>query len=507
MGFQQLNQKKNASWGVNYGYTNLALAFQWIDQQQDYMQAPEVHTLDANFRIKTSEKGILKYYGYMTANRLAFTTPSLDSNGMFDRFALRNFNVYHNLSWKEQLAPKWRLQAGFSFSNNRDDLSLGLQDSSGKNIDAGALAWIKQFDVENRGLYANARLVMQKRFRGLTALRFGTEYNHSTDRSNFIAFNGQRFPGTIRENLFALFAEQDLYITNQLAGKLGMRAEYSALLNRYNIAPRISFAYKLGRNGQASLAYGQFFQNPELRHLPALQPLLFQKATHYIAQYQRTTNLTTLRAEIFFKQYDQLIKTAQVNQQLRASGNDGWGEAAGFELFWRDKKTIKNLDYWISYSYLDTRRDFGNFPFAITPHFAAKHTASLVMKKFVTPWKTNINLSYSYASGRPFYNIQPDAINNGKFVFADRGITIPYHNLSVAFNYLPNIGKKDAKTFIVYVLSVNNVLNFRQQFGYNYSWNGQRRQEIVPPSRMFVFAGVFISLGVDRTEDAINNNL
>lgn len=506
-GFQKLNKKKTASWGINYGYSNLDLAFSLIKQQQDYSKSPGGHTADANFRIKTSKNGMLKYYGYYTYNSLAFTVPSLDSLGYLDRFSLKNGNMYHNLSWKEQFKNKWRLNAGISYSNNRDDLRFGMTDASKNDVVLGNLGFAKNFDLENRGDYFNTKLVIEKKFKGLSAFRFGTEYNHSKDRINFIAVNGQRFPSTIKENIFSLFAEQDVYITNNLAGKFGIRAERSELLNQNNIAPRMSLAYKVGKNAQASLAYGQFFQNPELRNLPAVNPLNFQKATHYIAQYQKTTNLTTFRVEAFYKEYDDLVKTGLVNNQPRAVSNAGFGDAKGFELFWRDKKTIKNLDYWISYSFLDTKRDFANFPFAITPNFAAKHTASVVMKKFVTKWKTNVNLSYNFASSRPFYNIQPEAGNTGKFVFADRGMIDPYHNISFALNYLPKIGKKDAKTFVVYVLSVSNVLNFKQQFGYNYSFNGQRRQEIVPPSRQFIFLGAFFSFGVDRSEDAININL
>lgn len=506
-GFQKLNKKKTASWGINYGYSNLDLAFSLIKQQQDYSKSPGGHTADANFRIKTSKNGMLKYYGYYTYNSLAFTVPSLDSLGYLDRFSLKNGNMYHNLSWKEQFKNKWRLNAGISYSNNRDDLRFGMTDASKNDVVLGNLGFAKNFDLENRGDYFNTKLVIEKKFKGLSAFRFGTEYNHSKDRINFIAVNGQRFPSTIKENIFSLFAEQDVYITNNLAGKFGVRAERSELLNQNNIAPRISLAYKVGKNAQASLAYGQFFQNPELRNLPAVNPLNFQKATHYIAQYQKTTNLTTFRVEAFYKEYDDLVKTGLVNNQPRAVSNAGFGDAKGFELFWRDKKTIKNLDYWISYSFLDTKRDFANFPFAITPNFAAKHTASVVMKKFVTKWKTNVNLSYNFASSRPFYNIQPEAGNTGKFVFADRGMIDPYHNISFALNYLPKIGKKDAKSFVVYVLSVSNVLNFKQQFGYNYSFNGQRRQEIVPPSRQFIFLGAFFSFGVDRSEDAININL
>jgi vitamin B12 transporter len=506
-GFQKLNKKKTASWGVNYGYTNLDLAFAVIKQQQDYSKTPGGHLADFNFRIKTSKNGMLKYYGYYSYNALAFTVPSLDSLGYLDRFSLKNGNHYHNLSWKEQFKNKWRMNIGVSYSNNRDDLRFGMQDLNKNDVILGNLAFAKNFDIKNRGNYFNTKLVLEKRFKGLNALRFGSEYNNSNDQIDFALFNGLRFPSTIKENIYALFAEQDVYITNNLAGKFGVRAERSELFNQNNIAPRASLAYKLSKNSQASLAYGQFFQTPEIRNMPSLNPLDFQKATHYIAQYQSTTNLTTFRVEAFYKEYDNLVKTGLVNNQQRAESNAGFGDAKGFELFWRDKKTIKNLDYWISYSFLDTKRDFANFPFAITPNFAAKHNASLVVKKFVTKWKTNVNFSYNFASSRPYYNIQPDAANNGKFVFADRGMIDPYHNVSFALNYLPKIGKKDAKSFVVYVLSVSNVFNFKQQFGYNYSFNGQRRQEIVPPSRQFIFIGAFFSFGVDRSEDAINSNL
>jgi vitamin B12 transporter len=44
-------------------------------------------------------------------------------------------------------------------------------------------------------------------------------------------------------------------------------------------------------------------------------------------------------------------------------------------------------------------------------------------------------------------------------------------------------------------------------YGYNYSYNGMHKEAITPPSKRFYFIGVFLSWGVDRTQDAINNNL
>ena len=338
----------------------------------------------------------------------------------------------------------------------------------------------------------------------MSAIRFGGEYNFSNDRLIYTAYNNQRYPNAVKEHIKAAFAESDIYATNDLAIKAGLRFEHSAILDKINIAPRLSLAYKLGKGTQASLAYGIFYQNPERRYLPSPTALTFMKATHYIAQFQRSINQQTLRVEVFYKKYDNLVKTGITNFTESAINNNGFGDASGFEFFWRDKKTIKNFDYWVSYSYLDTKRDFLNFPFAITPNFAAKHTASLVAKKFVQQLKMNLNASYNYSSGRPYYNIGFDGTN---YKFNDRGTIPDYHNVSFAINYLPKIGKKDAKSFAVYVLQVSNIFNIKQTFGYQYSYNGYRKEAIVPTSRMFVYIGAFLSFGVDRSDEVINNSL
>jgi hypothetical protein len=334
-------------------------------------------------------------------------------------------------------------------------------------------------------------------------IRFGGEYNQSDEKSDYTIYNGQTFPGSLKANIKSVLAESDIYITNKLAAKIGTRFEKSSLIDKTNIAPRFSLAYKLSKQAQASLAYGIFYQTPESRYLPSASAanLVFMKATHYIAQYMKVTSVRTFRAEIFYKKYDNLVKTGLVSGRDAAINNNGFGDAKGFEFFWRDKKTIKNVDYWISYSFLDTKRDFLNFPYATTPNFAAKHTASIVMKKFVQAWKMQFNGAYNYASSRPYYNIRFDG---SKYYFADMGKVQDYHNFSVAFNYLPSIGKENTKNFAVYVLSISNAFGIKQVYGYEYSYNGLRKEQIVPPARIFVYIGAFFSFGIDRSQQTVD---
>lgn len=508
-GIQHLSKDKKSSWGVSINHTNLWLAFNVIKQKQDFFKVPIFNQGDANFRIKTKNNGFVKYYGYVSANNTAFRSPDIDSAVLKNAFELSNLNIYQNINWKDRIGNGWKINAGISFSTNKDDIANETQDANNNKVIVtfpGFYAF-KNFSLVNNSMYAQARFVLEKKISGLSALRFGSDYFYSKEKSTYMLYNGFKFSEEVKDKLYAAFVESDIYLTNNLAAKIGSRLEHSAILSKWNIAPRVSLAYKLAANTQASFAYGIFYQNPERRYLPAIATLDFSKATHYIFQFSQQTKDYTLRTEVFYKKYDRLYKTAPNNNGRDvASNNVGYGYAKGIEVFWRDKKTWKNVDYWISYSFLDTKRDFLNYPASIQPSFATNHTASFVFKRFVLPWKTGFNVSYNFATGRPYYNIAYDNASD-KYLINDQGRTINFNSLSFSVNYLPNLGKKDKKTFAVWVLGINNVLNQNQIFTYNYNSAGTRKEAVTPPSRQFVFIGCFLSFGIDRTQEAINNNL
>jgi len=508
-GIQHLAKDKKSSWGFSYNYTNLWLAFKFNKFKQDFYEIPVYHQGDANFRIKTKRGGFIKYFGYISANKTGFRSGDIDSVVLKDAFAIENLNTYQNLNWKERLNNGWKINTGISFSTNKDDIANELQDANNQKqvITNPSFYAYKNFTLNNRAKYAQARLVMEKKLSGLNAIRFGSDYFYSNERSAYTLYDGTKFTETIKDNLVAAFAEADIYITNKLAAKLGGRLEHSEVISKWNVAPRVSVAYKFGNNSQASFAYGIFYQNPERRYLPVTTSLDYSRATHYILQFQKINNMRSFRVEAFYKKYDDLYKTGFNNNGREvAASNNGYGDAKGIEFFWRDKKTIKNVDYWFSYSYLDTKRDFLNYPKAIQPSFAANHTASFVFKRFVLPWKTQFNLSYNFATGRPYYRIAYDNAQL-KYQITDAGKTINYNSMSFSVNYLPNIGKKNPKTFAVWVLGVNNVLGQKQVYSYNYSNDGGRKEAVTAPSKRFIFIGCFLSFGIDRTQDAINNNL
>lgn len=489
-GLQKVAKDKKSSWGGNYGYTNLAAYFGIVKQQPEYFRMPDFHTADLNFRTKTKTGGMVKYYSTFGSSDLGLRRANIDDPTLKNAFGLNNLNWYHNLSWRDNLGNGWKMNLGLGYSIDVNKIDQQIQNQQNQKVTTGQ-PWIdnSNFNINTRSDLSQVKAVFDKRLSGISVIRFGGEYMYFYNRSTF-----NNFKALLPDHFKALFSEADLYITNDLAAKVGARFEHSSLINKANIAPRLSLAYKTGKGAQMSVAYGEFYQKPENTYLYNTTNFGYSKATHYIANYIKNTTLQTFRIEAFYKKYGGLVKTYPV------MNNAGAGDAKGIELFWRDKKTFKGLDYWVSYSYLDTKRDFLNYPKELQPTFAANHTASFVMKRFISKINTGFNFTYSYATGRPYYNLQQ---SGAQYIIADQGKTMDYHNLGFSFNYLTSLGK----AYAVIVGSVTNVLNSKQVFGYNYSYNGARKEAITPPAPQFFFLGVFLSWGVDRRQDAINNNL
>lgn len=192
------------------------------------------------------------------------------------------------------------------------------------------------------------------------------------------------------------------------------------------------------------------------------------------------------RAEAYYKKYDQLLTYDTTRVQFDSDlSNGGDGYAAGLDVFWRDERSIKNLDYWVSYSYLDTERKFRNFPVEATPNFATDHNFSLVTKYWIEALQSQIGATFNYSSGRPFTNTNESGFLNER--------TTSFQSLDFNWAYLIDQQK------ILY-FSVSNVLGRDNVFGYQYSTTpdvqGQfDRRTIGQAADRFFFVGFFWTIG------------
>ncbi len=466
------------SLSINTSYINLSPYEALIPSNQGVRWNSPYESIagEAVFRNK-GEKSMFKLYtGFNHAN-LDIDQEDINFDD-YIRFKLKNNNLYFNSSYKYFFENDWSLTSGAAIS--WDSNNIGLMDDK----------------VENKETASHIKLKLKKSFSNRFNLTFGSELFNTNYKETYTANDGFTFDSNFDDQLWAGFMETDIFLSNQFAMKLGVRGEHSSLIKDVTVSPRISLAYKPGDNGQFSLAYGDFYQNPLADVSKFGEPLSSEKTSHYILNYQYVGDGKTFRAEGYYKDYDNLVKYDTEQPQFNSNfTNLGSGYAAGVDVFWRDNKTIDNLDYWISYSYLDTERDYQNFRERATPNFAPKHNFSLVTKYWVDKLRSQVGLSYSYGSGRPY-----DNPNTSEFL-AEK--TKPYNNLSVNWAYLIDQQK------ILY-FSVSNILSFNNVSDYQYANTPKgsgvyNRRAITPPADSFFFVGFFWTISTDGKSNQLDN--
>ena len=466
------------SLSINASYINLAPYQALVPNDQDakWNKPYESISGEAVFRSK-KEKSIFKFYTGFNHSNLDIEQEDINFDNLVN-FRLKNNNLYLNSSYKYFFANDWTLNAGASISSDRNRITV-VQDA-----------------IESQETGSHLKLKVGKNFTNRFRLDTGVEYFITDYHDSFNSQSGLMANSKLQDQLSAAFAEADIFFSNRFAMKLGLRGEQSSTLGDFNLAPRISLAYKSGTNGQFSLAYGEFYQNPLTESLKFDTGLESEKTTHYILNYQHVVDGKTFRTEAYYKSYDQLTKFDTERPTFDSQySNLGNGYAKGLDIFWRDNSSVKFLDYWVSYSYLDTKRDGQNFKEKATPSFAPKHNFSLVTKYFITDWRSQVGLSYTHASGRPFDNPNTPGFLSEK--------TKSYNNLSVNWAYLLSQQK------ILY-FSISNVAGFNNVYGYQYTnspdTNGVfDRRAIRPTADTFFFVGFFWTISKDKSSNQLDN--
>ncbi len=458
---------KKTAVSVEAAYYNLNPYNNVFKQRVDWDKSPAGISGSANFRQKISKNGLLKAFVSYDKSDLSLYLPDLDNPPSKSFYGLKPENYYSNVSYRD-IWGDWNLFGGFSYSLDKDRIN-----AAGNSIAQDERLVQTKFTA-NKKILDNAYLT------------FGAEIQNTLYDDTYNQYNFK-----LNEIYSAGFVESDIYFTNDLAAKIGLRTEYSKILNKYNLAPRLSFAYRLGTNTQLNFAYGRFYQTPEKDFLIQHDKFNYENADHYIMNYQYLGESETFRIELYYKQYHNLVRGTvytypYFDLPLVPFSNDGKGYAKGIDVFWRDSKSLKYCDYWVSYSYLDTKREFSNYPSMAFPTFAAPHTFSIVFKRWFESISTYLALTYIHASGRPYFNP-----NNPEFL-GDRAGS--YNNLSMNFSFIA----KWFGSYSVIFFSVDNLLGFANVFGYRYSTDGKICNPVVPPTLRSMFLGLFISIGEEN---------
>ena len=463
------------SLSINASYINLAPYIGLFPDRNDWGKPYEGLAGETVFRQKF-DNGLLKLYAAFDTSNFELTQEDINyDEGVY--FKMKNNNLYVNSSYQGMLSDTWTVFGGMSYTYADEDINI---------IDN---------DIRDQEHSAHFKFKLKNRVSNRLKLYFGSEYfttNFSEEyASDFVAKTDYGF----NNNVFASYAEADIIFSKAFAIKVGLRAEHTSLFNEFTISPRVSLAYKTSPKSQVSFAYGNFYQNPQSNVLKFTKNIESQQTDHYILNYQFNSEGRIFRAEAYYKDYDNLLKYDDEFTDFDTNfSNDGYGFAKGIDLFWRDNKSIKSTDYWVSYSYLDSERDYRNYPTKAQPNFANTHNLSVVGKYFIEDWKSQVGFSYAYGSGRNYTNPNMDGFLNQK--------TKAYNNLSLNWAYLLSPQK------ILY-FSINNVTGFKNVNGYQYAnipdINGNfASRALKPAADQFFFVGFFWTISEDNTSNQLD---
>lgn len=459
----------NSSLSISGSYTNLAPYHKLFNSSVDWKKPVESFNGTAIYRKRTGSSGMFKAYVTSDYGNLSYYVPAGTGNEAM-LISNNGLTTYSNLSYRDCFTEKSCYKIGVSFTSQDNNIGLG------------------EDKVDTRDYNLETRFTVVHDVADGVKITWGANDTYSSYNQDYIESAGAKYNGNFTDNLIGGFAESEIKFTKNLAIRPGIRSEYSSAINRFNFAPRFAIALKTSKDGQISGAWGIYHQTPQADYLKLSTNLKFEKAMHYILSYQvGNVSDRLFRAEAYYKTYNNLI-TWQYNENglYENLKNDGNGYARGIDIFWRDQKSIKGFDYWITYSYIDTKRKYKNYPVEATPDFISGHTFSVVGKYWLSKINTQVGMSYTAASGRPYNNPNSSVFNGEK--------TQMYSDLSLNFSHVFYIGNQ----YSVLYCSVNNILGNDNILNYRPSGiaDAEGNYSLIPVKRdikRFVFVGLFLN--------------
>lgn len=464
---------KSQSINASANYFNLAPYQRIIKQNFDWERAPSGWDGEVSFHQKTKNNGIFKAYIHSEGGGMGIwqPVPGAKDRGVFAD--LENRYNHGNVSMRQPLGKGWFVNGGYAYSHNRDRIET---DTVG---------------VFQRNSISHAKGVVTKDFGTRLTVKSGIDWFVKYYREELVVSGRSR---GYRDDQFNYFAEGDFYFSNRLVARAGVRGGYASLAAQSWLTPRASLAYKVGA-GQISAAYGLFRQLPDERFRMFDPKLQNAEATHYLLNYFLSRHNRTIRGELFHKQYNRLVTFDGTRIAPGAIRQEGTGYARGFDLFYRDRQTLKQTDFWVTYSFINSRRKFDFYQTPIQPSFAPTHNVSVVAKRFVGKLRSQLGATWSWNSGYPY--VDPNYGESTAFK------TRPFSSLSLSWSYLP-------RPNVILHAACNNVLGTQNVFGYRYATSPDTNGTfaslpIGQGADRFAMIGLFVTFSKDKNRNYLNN--
>ena len=466
--FNKTKKWEKSSLSASTQYVNMSPFYRIINSNIKWKHEPENFGQMIAYRQKVGKSGLIKILTNFSMDNSSMYYRNLDTQ-LDDLILLKNNDLFIVSSCKGIIGKEWIVNSGVSYNFDNEKIKMN------------------EDNIETTKQSYEFKLALTKPVTEKINLKFGGNLFNKDFSRDYIPFSGNSYKWKYNNPVIAAFIESEIRLFKRISTRIGGRAESVPLSNELYISPRFSLAYKTSINSQISLGYGSFSEQPLNEYLAYNNILKTEQADHFIINYQLTKESRIFRIEAYYKNYDRLIKYDSLYAIApEAYNNKGTGYAKGIDLFYRDSKSIKNGDFWISYSLIDSKRNYKDYSFMRPPFFLSTHNLSLVYKHYISKTDSYISAGYEFSSGRPYIN--------PNISFTEMKRTKSYNNLSLSiFHFTEIFGK-----FTMIFAQVTNILGSENIFGYRYANHPDKfgvyeSEPVIPVSRRFYLVGLFVS--------------
>lgn len=407
----------------------------------EFSKPPVSDDINLSLHYRYSVNGSIKGFYFQSRERIGVLaiTPSYE-----DFYIGDETNKFYFINWRHMLNPSLLIKG--TFSNNRfqhDQLLAAL-------------------DLETDDKLYSSRLDIEYDLNKKITLRTGGEHQLiKTFYRGTVPYDPNDIEGyglmhsfdeTTIADISGAYGEAEVQLGQGLAFNYGHRFDYHHQREELTQDPRLSLVWSFKKDHVFRIATGRFHQFPEMYYYdaengnPDLKPM---QAVHLIGGWEWTPEAMLVRIEGYYKEYQNLI--LQVNNSYN---NAGHGYARGVDFF--VKRDVGFVSGWASYSYLQSRRKEGLYHEEVPTDYDVTHHFK-VASKFNISDVFNLNLSYRYASGRPFH---------GKYEDWNSQRGEAYQKMDFSANYLLSFFEDN---LTVLYLSVSNLLGHDNITDYTYS--------------------------------------
>ena len=450
------------SLSVDLNYQNLGLYDKVYSGRTDFEQPYRMFSGATQFRHTPGDATVFKVYAQY--DRTDFSAYEGDERRLF---ALTEDNIYVNATFRYRAAGGWDWFAGAAYSYyNRE---VGGAAVLGDN-------WLER----QRELHLKTK--MSKRFSSVFRLDMGVESYIRNYRNHYL-YSSMDDANQMSPTISAGFFSAAYYPVERLKAELSFRTEYTSPNRKINFSPRLAVNYYWG-DVMLSGIVGRYTQLPENDWLVRSRKLMSEACMQYNLGMQYGYEGRFYKAELYYKNYNRLVleeTDTETGSVLLTSG--GYGYSRGIDLFFRDRVSIKNLEYQLSYTYNISKRKYQRCSELTTPQYATRHNAALVVKYSLPRLHSIISLTNRFSTGRPYHNpLLPGLMNDE---------VKPYNSLDVGVTFLAS------KKVIIHA-SASNILGRKNEFG------KVDNKAVLASKDHFFYVGVYVTLGKKAAYDVSN---